>query len=206
MPAPAAGNIVQVTIRRLDDAQMVENVIHMRERTGTSTEEQIDASVEALRQIFRPITSAEITFLDTFWKYLTPVPLDGRFVPPEGGTEAGSIGSFRTNSTLAVVVSMRTGTAGKRHRGRMYLPIASSHQALNRLHATGVADYATFCAEMLSQFSDGSGSDEHLALGIYSRVIGGTRPPTVAGWQAVTAMAAGDIIGNQRRRRVGVGI
>jgi hypothetical protein len=73
------------------------------------------------------------------------------------------------------------------------------------LSSTAITAFNTWAAALMTQFGDATGTDAHLALGIYSRLIGGSNPFTLAGWQAVTGVIPHPILGNQRRRRVGVG-
>jgi hypothetical protein len=110
---------------------------------------------------------------------------------------------------LALVSTLRTGTAGKRHRGRVYsfgIPGGSLIANLNRASSTYLTEFGDMWDDILALYGDASGTDTAFALGIYSRLIGGTSPYTVAGWQAVTQIVPHVILGTQRRRREGVGV
>jgi len=207
--AIAIGELQQMTIAMLQNGQTVENVIMMRERTGLSTQDDLRAAVRLFWTKYRAVICDDVTVLELRIKEMTPVPLDTLIFQPTAGQEAGAAGGDTTNSMLAVVTTHRTGTAGKRHRGRSYTPgVAAGMTAdnQNRLSSTWVTNYQTMWDDILTEFGDASGGNATLAFGIYSRLIGGTAPYTVAGWQAVTQCVPHVILGTQRRRRIGVGI
>lgn len=201
---PAAGQIIRVTLSCVADGQLVENVVHMREMVDATLDEAINLSVEVLRHTILHYYPAAALFNQVRWKRMTPIPLDEQFAPLTGDAVGeGSGGLF--NTTVALVHTLRTGTAGKTHRGRMYIgALASDMVTSNRLSAGGLALANTTCANLLARFGP-AGDDPTLRLGIYSRVIGGSSPMTVAGWQQVSQIVPQVILGNQRRRRVGVG-
>jgi hypothetical protein len=76
---------------------------------------------------------------------------------------------------------------------------------LSQLSAAGLTQFVTTAQNIMNEFDDATGTSGALALGIYSRLIGGTAPMTVAGWQAVNQIVPQPILGNQRRRRIGRG-
>lgn len=208
MPVVAGGELYMTTVTGVYLGQLIENVLMFRERTGASTNAEIAASTQSFWTSFRKMFAPSFTLTYIQSKRMTPIALDTQFVAPVPGENAGGDDGEGTNCTVAVVVTLRTGTAGKRHRGRVYLGCSSlSRHTSNdtRMSAAGLANYNAVWDEILGKFDDATGTDEHLALGIYSRVIGGTNPYTVAGWQAVTQAVVQPILGNQRRRRPGVG-
>ena len=71
--------------------------------------------------------------------------------------------------------------------------------------APGPTSLATFASQLLAKFGEG-GTDPTLVAGIYSRTIGGDFPFTLAGWQPITRWDPQPVVGNQRRRRLFVGI
>jgi hypothetical protein len=109
---------------------------------------------------------------------------------------------------LAGITTLRTGLSGKRHRGRCYMPGVSSATLTdneNKISSSSLTFKDSQWANILAEFNDATGTALALALGIYSTLIGGSNPMTVAGWQAVTAYVNRPILGSQRRRREGVG-
>jgi hypothetical protein len=202
---PAAGEIIQVTIGGILDGQLIENVLNMRERTPATLDSQIATSANALKALWGPILSNGFIFNSVMFKRMTPVAFDTQFAPP-ASPAAGSQGGAFLVTTVAQVTTLRTGVAGKTHRGRIYVGgLAQGWADGNRLSSTAITAFNTWAAALVTQFDDATGTDPYLALGIYSREIGGTNPFTLAGWQAVTQVIPHSILGNQRRRRVGVG-
>jgi hypothetical protein len=205
----ASGELVQVTFVCQQNGQQVENVFMFRERDGLSTDAQISASVRSAWGIYRAVIVDDVTVIELRWKYMTPVQLDGNIIQPTAGQENGAHGGDATNSMLALVSTIRTGVAGKRHRGRVYtfgLPAGSLVDNQNKASSTYLTEFATMWGNWQTAYDDAAGTDTHLAHGIYSRVIGGTSPYTVAGWQASTQYVPHVILGTQRRRREGVGV
>lgn len=207
--AVASGELVQVTFVCLQNGQTVENVFMFRERDGLSTDSQISQSVRDAWGIYRAVIVDDVQAVELRWKYMTPVQLDGNIIQPNTGQSLGAHGGDAANSMLALVSTFRTGTAGKSHRGRCYtfgLPLGSLTDNINRASSTYMDEFAAMWDDWKTAYDDATGTDTHLAFGIYSRLIGGTSPYTVAGWQAVTQYVPHVILGTQRRRREGVGV
>lgn len=204
MPDPAVGPIIQVTLRGLYDGQLIENVLNMRSIIEDATDEALELAVEALRLTILLKLNNGYVSLPAIYKRMTPVPADEHFVPMTGATTGSGTGTA-CQSTVACILTHRTGASGKRHRGRTYLaPLSYNITSPDRLNSDGLASMNALAASLLAQFGTG-GTDNTLRLGIYSKLIGGSSPYTLAGWQQVTQIVPQTILGNQRRRRVGVG-
>jgi hypothetical protein len=202
---PASGEIIQVTFRYLVDGQLCENVLNFRERAPATTDAHIGNDILLFLSKLSTIQSGNATYLQPMWKKMTPVAFDEQFTPL-GSVTAGAVGGALLNSTISLVTTLRTGVSGKRHRGRMYIGGLPDVAGADRI-ATGFQPNVTaFINDLKATFDDAAGTSLYLALGIYSKLIGGTSPYTVAGWQPVTQYVAQTIFGNQRRRRVGVGV
>lgn len=202
---PSTGQIYQVTYQQIIDGQTCENVIHFRERTGTSTPAQIAASVQPFLTAMAQIQVSSVTYSNIIVKQMTPLAFDESFVTPVTTSGANSSATF--NNIVAMVFTKRTGVAGKTHRGRIYVGGVPTIFATdpNRLNTTGATATGTFISTVMGAYGD-TGTDPHLQIGVYSRVLGGHSPFTVAGWQPLTGIDSQVIFGSQRRRRVGVGI
>lgn len=202
---PAIGDIYQVTFQSSIQGQTIENVVHFREVTGLSTDGQIDASVKAFMTQMANLWVTTQICTGIIVKKMTPVAFDERLVIPT--TATGQQSAAVLNQTVALVLTKRTGVSGKTHRGRMYISGVPSNFTSDqcRLNVTGAGIVGTFCSNVIGTWGP-SGSDGHLQFGVYSGVIGGHSPFTLAGWQSVTTLEPQIIFGNQRRRRVGVGI
>lgn len=203
----ASGDLFQVTYQSLADGVTCENVIYYRALTPLVTDAAIDAAAERFWLFASAFQAATITYSQMIIKRMTPIALDERIVFPVT-THAGAIGSNPLPNTVAAIFTLRTGTAGKSHRGRFYLPgvpQAFTPTGANTLNATGSAAAVAFANNLISEYGP-SGASTALALGVYSRVIGGIHPFTLAGWQQVSHVDPQGVLGNQRRRRPGRGI
>jgi hypothetical protein len=202
---PAVGNIYQVTYNMRLNGQICENVVHYRELTGLSTPAQIRTSAEKYLTLFATGISNEVVFTSIIIKQMTPLALDETVGPPVTTTQ-GANSSPAINNTLALILTKRTGVAGKSHRGRLYIcGIPASQADEVGLNLPGVGVWTGQVAGLMAVFGP-TGTDTHLQIGVYSRSIGGFNPFTVPGWQAITSLDIQPVFGNQRRRRVGVGI
>lgn len=207
--AVASGELWQMTLQMLLDGQICENVLNMRERTGASTPAEIRTSAQAFWTTYRGAICGGVTLNQIVLKQMTPIAFDEIFAAPIAGEENGAIGGAPAPNAMAVVVTLRTGTAGKSHRGRMYIPGVSTGQLTdngNKVNPVSLPDLQTVFDNLVGIFGDAAGTDPTFAWGIYSKVIGGSSPYTVAGWQPVDNCVVRPILGNQRRRRIGVGI
>jgi len=202
---PAIGDIYQVTYQQTLEGQTMENVIHFREITGASTPAQINTAVQTFLTTLSLAQSNQVVYTAIIVKQMTPLAFDERILTPTTTTGANSSPAF--NNTIAIVCTKRTGTAGKTHRGRIYIggPPGTFTTDGNRLNATGASAMGTVTSTWMSTYGP-TGTDPHLQIGVYSRVIGGSLPFTVAGWQPLSSIDTQIIFGNQRRRRIGVGI
>jgi len=148
--------------------------------------------------------SNEVAYAPATLKQLTPVILDELLWDPvlsTGGVNQGGIAT-----TLAVVCTKRTGEAGKSKRGRFYLPgVPVGFTTTDVVNSTGMTALQNMAAGMLTAFGD-AGTDEIWQIGVYSKALGGTAPYTTGGWRPITSIDIQAILGNQRRRRIGVGI
>lgn len=203
MPA-AAGQIIRATFPAIADGALIENVLHFREVIDAETDDAINISLEAFRHLLITIHPAAYVMSQVQWKRMTPIPLDTQFAPQTTQAEGSGSGGL-INNTVACVYTLRTGTSGKTHRGRMYHGGLNQDSVVsNRLSAGGLTACNTMIASIIARWGT-DGTDPTLRLGIYSRSIGGSDPMTVAGWQQVSQIVPQIILGNQRRRRVGVG-
>lgn len=201
----AVGQVYQMTYVQHLAGQAMETVLHYREVTGSSTPAQIASDADLFWQILAQVQTPDVSYTQLIVKQMTPIPFDETINPAVIAT-TGANSVAVVNNTLAAVITKRTGTAGKSHRGRMYIGgLGSNHIATNTLSATGITAFTVFASTILSHWGP-SGISPFLQIGIYSRSIGGSTPFTIAGWQPITKFDVQPIVGNQRRRRLGVGI
>jgi len=203
----ASGEIYQVTYQGLFGGSTCENVIHFRAITGLITDSAIATAAERFWFLVSPIQGNDYLYQTMIIKRMTPIALDERRVIPTTVSSGSALGGS-VNNTLSIIFTLRTGTAGKSHRGRIYfggVPVGFLGTDQNLLNTSGAVATAAVAANLVSEFGP-SGTNTALAMGIYSRVIGGIHPFTVAGWQQISGIDVQTVLGNQRRRRVGVGI
>jgi hypothetical protein len=202
---PAIGEIYQVTFQSSIQGQTIENVCHFREVTGVSTDAQIDTAAQGFFTLLSNLLPSTQILTGIIVKKMTPVAFDERLLVPT--TATGQQSASPLNQTIALVFTKRTGVAGKTHRGRLYSSAIPSNMTNDgcRLNTTGGTICGTFASSVIGQYGP-SGSNGHLQFGVYSKAIGGGSPFTAAGWQPVITLDTQIIFGNQRRRRVGVGI
>lgn len=202
---PAVGEIFQYTFVTSYQGQTVENVMHMRARSATlptAAQHIASASSWLASQSLCQVTA--VIYRSVRVKQMTPIAFDEQIVVPTVATGANATGG--ANTTLSVVLTKRTGVAGRSHRGRYYLAGYPSSWGVDVIDtAPGPTNLATLANIWLTNFGE-AGADPTMCAGIYSRVIGGSLPFTLAGWQPITRWDPQPIIGNQRRRRLFVGI
>ena len=206
--AVANGELYQVTLSGIYLGQTIENVLMFRARDSTVTNAAIDTALKSFWHNLRQLFDHQYKLTYMMVKRVTPIALDTIFVSATTGEEDGAQSGDGIASTVAAVVTLRTGTSGKSHRGRMYIaPVAlgMTDTSGSRLSSGALLTFASTMDLIKNEFDDATGTSLALALGIYSRVIGGTSPYTAAGWQAVSQYVTQPILGNQRRRRIGRG-
>ena len=203
--ALASGQLYRVTYQFSIAGQTVENVVHMRERTGASTPAELRVSAETFFSLWKSIVCSAVPLTQVIIKQLTPAALDEDIFTPTthtGGSHSGSPG----NNTVACVFTLRTGESGRSKRGRMYIGGLNADQTgRNSLDTTDSAIVDNAALAIVAAFGP-AGSDAHLELGVYSKLIGGTTPATMGGYRPVVQILARKLLANQRRRRIGVGM
>jgi len=207
--AVAVGELYLVTLVMGLAGQTVENVLCFRERSGLSTDDDIKTAVKGFWHIYKESMSSSVSCLELRAKRMTPIALDTLIFAPDAADPTGTRGGGCCGNVVAGITTLRTGLSGKRHRGRVYTPgvyTGDTEDTQNRLNPAAVAIKDDIWSRIMDEFDDATGTSLVLALGIYSRLIGGQNPFTVAGWQAVTQYVNRPILGTQRRRREGVGI
>jgi len=202
---PAAGEIFQYTFNQSFKGQTMETVFHFREISGLTTPANRRSVADIAMGILSTVQVTQLGYPSVIIKQMTPTPFDEDIYFPSSPVN-GAQAINGTNTTVAAVITKRTGTAGKTHRGRFYLAgTPDNYFDPNVITAAGTTALQNMANALLAAFGP-SGSNTFMQLGLYSRTIGGSSPFTVAGWQPVTRLDVQPIAGNQRRRRIGVGM
>ncbi len=202
---PAAGEVFQFTLVSSYQGQTCENVVHMRAINITiPTPAQFQASIDTWFSFQRQVQVNAVFYRPCRIKQMTPIAFDETLILPSAPN--GNDGGVGANTTLSVVITKRTGVAGKTHRGRFYLAGYPASWGVDRVTTGGgPTALGSFAGQLLGAFGEG-GTDPNFVAGVYSRVIGGSFPFTVAGWQPITRWDPQLLVGNQRRRRLDRGI
>jgi hypothetical protein len=118
------------------------------------------------------------------------------------GTATGN--SF--SATLAEVVTVYTGTAGRRHRGRMYLAGApTGTSAAGSWPAAQTTRTQTFVTALMNRYGPAA-TNIDFRLGVWSKVIAGPDPPwPTDAFTRASSLTVRTAVRNQRRRQIGVG-
>lgn len=204
---PAGGEVFKAVIRQLLRGQEVQNVLFFRGISGAESAAQLASELESdLFPLMGAVQTQPLKYLGTVVTQVTPIVLDlvqtAHLLPPQDGQKSTNGAS----NSLAVVMTLRTGQAGKTHRGRIYIAgFDPSDFPGDIANSTAATLFTNFANGLLNKWGP-SGSSLFFKLGVYSRALGGTSPYTVAGWQQVTAIQTQPVIANQRRRRIGVGM
>lgn len=202
---PAAGEIFQFTLVSSYQGQTCENVVHMRAVAITPpTPTMFQAAIDQWFLSQKILQVNAVQYRPCRIKQMTPLAFDESLILPS--TLVGDDGGEGANTTLSVVITKRTGVAGKTHRGRLYLAGYPHNWGVDRITLNqGPSKLGQVAGEWLAKFGEG-GTNGDFVAGIYSRTIGGSFPFTLAGWQPITKWEPQILVGNQRRRRLDRGI
>ena len=182
------------------------NVFHYRQTQDTGL-----TSNKALALILAWQNSCQAEYLANLSSRMTLELFQARGV--DGSTEEAEVNSTDNGTggagdlvplQSAPVISWRTGQAGRRKRGRTYMPpIEEALQDAGNLNATQIGRMEDFAAVALEiATSDG----DEFEMVIYSpEDLSATPPRPNTLITKVTASIAQSVIGSQRRRRQGVG-
>lgn len=205
MALAPTGELFRVTLIGTSDGSGLQNVLHFRGNDPSITATNMLAQVLA----FLPLKWGAIMSNAARWdkvrvQTLTPLVLDLVEGAVLNGT--GTVGTGPINNTLSCVTTIRTGAAGKRRRGRIYLGgIPSSFVTGQVLNTTGINAIAQWAVDMITEWGPNGGQSS--TLGVYSRATGGNGPIyNTGGFHVMTTLQPQGVLGNQRRRRLGVGI
>lgn len=122
------------------------------------------------------------------------------------GGQVGTVVGSCVSGTLAEIITLYTGQAGRAKRGRMYL--AGGHtgdMVSGQWTSTQTTRTAAFAAALLGRYCTAPIPSD-FRLGVWSRVIAGPAPPfNTDGFAPVISATVRTTVRNQRRRQLGVG-
>lgn len=122
------------------------------------------------------------------------------------GGNVGAVGGNCLTGTLAEVLTLYTGQAGRRKRGRIYLAGGVGTDIFQGQWATTqTARTQAFATALATRYCVVPYATSYV-LGVWSRVIAGPAPPyTTNAFTPVTSITVRTTVRNQRRRQLGVG-
>jgi hypothetical protein len=169
------------------------------------------AAVAVVQPLLDAATSVEVNWDEIIISDVEPTGSEQvvmSLTQPHPGLVAGEC----LPNQATVVMGLRTGQKGGRHRGRMYIPgISESNHALGRVTGTQLTAIQALGAGLVSNYGP-TGGDPDWRLQIYSPED--LTPPPVKVFKPrpgtrktqVTSTDVDDLVASQRRRRPGTGI
>lgn len=171
------------------------NVGLVREATGTETQADIaDAVANAANGTLTDVVSSDITFMGAHLSGVT-LPLADLFTTGIGEAPGGQTGGSGMPRNCCGLVTLNTGVAGKRGRGRLYLPPPNN----NRLQIADVTWTSTFAASLGTAVQDFMGA---LLAGSPALTFGKFTGPNQTLWENYDPVRTigRQFVGTQRRR------
>jgi len=201
---PASGNLIQMTFNQVAEGATMQTIVHFRERSAATVPADWHAAAEQFLTALAKMQSNAVVYSLVIAKVLTPIAFDEDLYVPTKAT--GDYAQPLFNNTVSAIITKRTGISGARHRGRWYVSgLPNDSMVGNHFTSAGATRAGDFTSAVMAAFGE-SGTNTKLQVGLYSPSIGGTNPYTVAGWLPISRLDFQTIPGNQRRRRLGVGI
>ena len=216
LPMPETANqndIYQVRIVGRLDGQETNNVLHFRYLSGASDTDVLLHLIQVLFECFQthllPVLSASFTLEKIIWKRVGPT-LGPEIITVATGTTVGGGLAAALPSFNSAVLSIRTNTGGRSHRGRMFIPGIPENQTINSTFDPALPFWlglVAFCLCLVENFVPGDpvGSNSW-GLSVYSRKLGGSSfPYGLSGITQMREIVPVSFIGTTRSRKVGRG-
>jgi len=194
----AIGDIYQVTVSGTLHGQLTNSVLHYRETVsgGADGSVQLATAIDATLAgvSFRANASSEWRYDFTVSQRIRPLPIL-LAVTVNLNAGAGQAGSNSLPSSVASVIRKRTALAGRKFRGRTYIPgVPSAVEVDSQLTAAGLTALQTLATQMAGTVGIGAWD---FAPVIFHRATGTST--------LITACVATAVLRNQRRRQIGKG-
>jgi len=205
-----AGDVVRLTVRGVYQGSTVMFGHHLRAKSPPSNFASLAAGYEAtIIPLVQAATSAEVTWLEITVAG-TKVGADETHKRPLPAATIGTVTGDGLPGQNAMLVSVHTGTAGRRYRGRFYLPgISETSQVGGRVIAPQLTALNALAEGIQTNYT-GTGNASW-AITVYSPESKEPKPKPppklkVGTFDTLAAdLIADSLIVTQRRRRLGVG-
>jgi len=210
--AAALNSLWEVRINGTMEGQTTANVLHFK-CVGATADVNLHL-ILVLAACFvdnlLPVLTSAWTLISVSWKQVAPtLGVEQVTIPPGAGAGAGNVACLP--SYVSAVISKRTLTGGRDHRGRMYIPgipetFTTGSNITNPSDLwTGIANFI-ICVLAAFRHPDPAGGTDIFDLIVYSRKLGGSAfPYQQAGVTAVESLVPVQALGTTRSRKVGRG-
>jgi hypothetical protein len=210
--AAALNSLWEVRIQGRIEGQETDNVLHFK-CVGASNDVDLHL-IQVLLTCFitnlLPVLTSTWTLERVLWKQVAPTLGVEQISIPTGTTEGGG-SAAALPSYCSALISKRTLTGGRSHRGRMYIAGIPEDQTTGSLLNTEGPFWAAllaFAVCVISNFvhPDPAGGADLFDLIVYSRKIGGSAfPYGLTGVTDVREFVPVQQIATTRSRKVGRG-
>lgn len=194
----ALNDIFQMTVVGQLHGQTVMNTLHYKQlSSGPAPGSAVMTAFRSLFEVsYLNCLSAEYELTTYAWQKIAPGAPEAPYVTPVGFT-TGNGNANSLPSVVSAVITKRTLLAGKKNRGRIYVPAVPVDFEINSKITLGAfGTYQALSAVLASQFTT-SGAVLFEPC-VYHRSTKTSDP--------ITSCLARDNLRTQRRRGVGVGI
>lgn len=211
----AIGDVYRAAVVGRLGNEAVVNVTHWKMKTNVDGPSTISTYLKtALYSLYKARCVTNVSWNQVQVRKLA-VPLTGADID-WNPAETGAIGSTAWASSVAVVASLRTGYAGRRYRGRLYLPgISPNYYSSGTVLEAQRTGIQTMFDDMVAAVG-ANGANADLTWGVFSRKYGEMRGSEETGHQIIgydltaftpiTAVLVRSPLGQMRTRAVGHGI
>lgn len=201
----AANDVWKITMVGQLHGQETNNVWHFRFNSDAATFANLAIAIfDCIRTALLPGLSNEWRCIELRGKQLFPVATDEAIIPAEA-TDIGAINGEGLPSYCAGLISIKTGVAGRRNRGRFYIAgIPETGQTASRLTNGELALLVAFATCLANKFVIPN-NNFPMRLGVLSRknVQGGQN--IGAAFREATVLTTTNVLATMRRRKLGVG-
>ena len=212
----AVDDVWQIAAKGKFQGQDVVNVFHFRSKGAGNT---FSLMAQSVRDAWlAPMQQQQDN--DLVWTLISGRQLVGGEAVGELALIPNIVGDQTVAQPLptqvALLCSLRTGQAGRRKRGRLYIPGYGVDQMDNGRPRDPLVSTVQGIANQFLALYGAGGSDGLQEWGVFSRVNGGTPIPGTSpvqygppwfleGFTPITEVIVRDVWATQRRRRIGVG-
>jgi hypothetical protein len=203
-------NIYVVVVKGKVDGQDYRNVMHFGGDTNANDGawepillQLAQAVFECFVTVLLPGLSSQISIDECTAKRIYPAVTDE--VSYSTGAASGAGSGQALPSFCSVKVELKTGSGGRRNRGRLFLPPPLETEVQNSIFAAnGNVLFTSFLVCIAGKFI-GAAPSTGFALGVLSRAAVKGGSTIQAAFKPVTSYVISNVIGVMRRRKLGTG-